>query len=276
MTSKDTSIECRTHVDANRLVARTREVGDGTVTPDDARTQFAGLPFMALTPDAATDWLIGRALAGGRGDVHYINAYSIALTGTDPAMLACFSNATANFADGRPISILSRYLASAKIDQVRGPQAFETIMDRGREHGLRHFLLGSTPETLEQLRSNLERRYPGVQIVGVESPPFRALTETEQAEQDERLRAVSPHIIWVGLGTPKQDFEAQRLARHGFLTAAVGAAFDFSAGTKREAPEWLRRYSLEWLFRFVTEPKRLWRRYLFGNVEFLKLAWRRR
>lgn len=85
----------------------------------------------------------------------------------------------------------------------------------------------------------------------------------------------SADIVWVGLGTPKQDFEVKRLAHAGFTAAAVGAAFDFSAGTKREAPEWMTRVSLEWLYRFASEPARLWRRYLIGNIVFLIAVARR-
>jgi N-acetylglucosaminyldiphosphoundecaprenol N-acetyl-beta-D-mannosaminyltransferase len=94
-------------------------------------------------------------------------------------------------------------------------------------------------------------------------------------EQDNDIRSASPDIVWVGLGTPKQDFEVSRLASEGFMAIAVGAAFDFSAGTKKTAPSWMTTAGLEWLYRFGSEPRRLWRRYLVGNVIFLKSAMRR-
>jgi N-acetylglucosaminyldiphosphoundecaprenol N-acetyl-beta-D-mannosaminyltransferase len=114
-------------------------------------------------------------------------------------------------------------------------------------------------------------------LAGAESPPFRDLTDDEKREQDERIRASGADIVWVGLGTPKQDFEVERLVETmPVLAAAVGAAFDFTAGTVKPAPEWMQRNGLEWAHRFASEPRRLWRRYLIGNVEFVRAAGRRR
>ncbi|MDP9889822.1 exopolysaccharide biosynthesis WecB/TagA/CpsF family protein [Pseudarthrobacter enclensis] len=108
------------------------------------------------------------------------------------------------------------------------------------------------------------------------SPPFSAMSPREYESQDRRIEDTNPDIVWVGLGTPKQDFEAQRLATAGnFFAVAVGAAFDFSAGTKKEAPRWITALGFEWLFRLAAEPKRLWRRYLIGNFVFLYSVIRR-
>jgi N-acetylglucosaminyldiphosphoundecaprenol N-acetyl-beta-D-mannosaminyltransferase len=246
--------------------------------PDEVHNvaQFAGVPMLTLDPPDADQWLIERARAGVAGHVHYVNAYSIAQTMSSPELLHCFEDASANCADGRPIELLSRWFGSRSIPQNRGPAAFERIIDFGRGCGLRHFLLGSTPQTLAALERSLRARFPGVEIAGTESPPFRRLDPAEQAEQDRRIRACNPHIVWVGLGTPKQDLEAARLAGAGFLAVAVGAAFDFSAGTKREAPPWVRNVSMEWLYRLMSEPRRLWRRYLVGNAVFLAAVWQRR
>ena len=109
------------------------------------------------------------------------------------------------------------------------------------------------------------------------SPPFRQLTTGELKDQDSIIRGDAPDIVWVGLGTPKQDYEAQRLASEsGFVAIAVGAAFDFSAGTKREAPVWMRNLAIEWVYRFMSEPQRLWRRYIIGNAVFLFAVLNRR
>ena len=147
-------------------------------------------------------------------------------------------------------------------------------MDRGREVSLRHYLLGSTPETLQKLQHSLESRYPGVRIVGSYSPPFRTMTPEELQKQDDEIRASGAEIVWVGLGTPKQDYEAARLASVGIMCAAVGAAFDFSAGTKAVSPQWVTALGLEWLHRLLSEPRRLWKRYAWGNVVFLYAATR--
>jgi N-acetylglucosaminyldiphosphoundecaprenol N-acetyl-beta-D-mannosaminyltransferase len=131
-------------------------------------------------------------------------------------------------------------------------------------------MYGSTPEVVASLAERLNDLVPGVQVVGVESPPFRPLTEAEAAELVVRIREVRADIVWVGLGTPRQDLFVDRFRnRLSSTLVAVGAAFDFLAGTKRRAPTWMQDRGLEWAFRLGTEPGRLWRRYLMGNAEFL-------
>ena len=112
-----------------------------------------------------------------------------------------------------------------------------------------------------------------MRIVGVESPPFRVLSADELAQQDDRVLSSGADIVWVGLGTPKQDIESERLAAAlPIVAVAVGAAFDFTAGTLQEAPAWMKSVGLEWFYRLIKEPRRLWKRYVFGNLRFLKAA----
>lgn len=205
--------------------------------------------------------------------VHLVNAYTVALADADPAYSELLNQGLL-LPDGKPLSWVSRIRGDRPyLRQTRGPSLFELVFDRGRVHDLTHFLLGSTPEVLAQLVPNLERRFTGVRIVGAESPPFRTLSEAEMLEQDNRIRQSKADVVWVGLGTPKQDLEAARLARSlGVAAIAVGAAFDFTAGTARTAPRWMTAVGLEWLFRLLSEPRRLWRRYLFGNVRFMIAA----
>jgi N-acetylglucosaminyldiphosphoundecaprenol N-acetyl-beta-D-mannosaminyltransferase len=119
----------------------------------------------------------------------------------------------------------------------------------------------------------LNELYPGIEIVGTYSPPFRALSDEEFADQDRMITESGAEIVWVGLGTPKQDVECKRMAASIPVTAvAVGAAFDFTAGTLETAPAWMRKAGIEWLHRLSSEPKRLWKRYLFGNTRFLYSA----
>lgn len=248
---------------------RTKLRNGATLAAEIQQRNLAGLPIAVATLAQATDTLCDWACEGRPGDVHLINAYSVALADSDNEYRHNLTQAYCNFPDGKPLSWATK-LSKVRLSQVRGPQIFEETMNRGRDRDVRHFLLGSTPETLSALEKSLEARYPGVQIVGSESPPFRVLSPQETQEQDDRIRKVNPDIVWVGLGTPKQDFEAARLARSGFLAVAVGAAFDFSAGTKPEAPKWMTSVGIEWVFRFVCEPRRLWRRYLFGNMRFIR------
>lgn len=241
----------------------------------------AGVPITACTPTQAAQEVLRRATSPlDHGvDIHLTPAYTVALTDMDPAFGEMLKQATINFPDGKAV-VWANQLRHRKLNlpstRVYGPDLFLEVFERGQEVGLRHYLLGSTPEVLATLTENLRRRFRQAIIVGSESPPFRALTSDEQAEQRERLVASGAQIVWIGLGTPKQDWEAARLARElPLVFVAVGAAFDFVAGTKRQAPRWMQQHGVEWLFRLASEPRRLWKRYLIGNVRFVIAAVRR-
>ena len=206
-------------------------------------------------------------------DVHLCNAYTLALADRDPAFRAMLGRASRNFPDGQSVVWANRLLHRRAVvprARVYGPDLFLDVVALGRSVGLRHYLLGSTPEVLERLADELCRRFPGAEIVGMTSPPFGTFSEAETRRQVRLLTASGADVVWIGLGTPKQDWESARLAALvPAVFCAVGAAFDFVAGTKRQAPLWMRRSGLEWLHRLATEPRRLWRRYLLGNVRFL-------
>lgn len=238
-------------------------------------SQWIGrVEFAASTPQDACDSVIALSKQARGLHIHLANAYTVALADENRQYREVLAAPALNFPDGKPISwasMLRRH--SPRLHQVRGPQLFLDVFDQGRVHSVKHFLLGSTPEVLHSLEANLTRRFPGINIVGVESPPFRELTVSEFDEQDARIAASRAHIVWVGLGTPKQDLEARRIAGQSpVLAIAIGAAFDFAAGTLRPAPRWMTAVGLEWVYRFVKEPRRLWKRYLFGNMRFIKAA----
>lgn len=244
-------------------------------TPLFTTVSLGGLDIAVAEPEKAASRICEAALATSKARatsghaIHLINAYTISLARKDKKYADVLHADDANLPDGRPLSWISR-LKKTPVSQVRGPSLFGSVMDMGRATNLRHFLLGATDETLQMLRNELLLRYPGVNIVGQFSPPFRDATSEEIAEQDRLIRELAPHIVWVGLGTPKQDFEVHRLSLEMPLTAiAVGAAFDFVAGSKKEAPGWMTKFGIEWLYRLLSEPRRLWRRYLFGNLEFI-------
>lgn len=236
----------------------------------------AGLPFVATESWRAAADLVAAATAAGRAigeHVHLANAYSAALADTQPAVDAVFRNDRGwLLPDGRPLTWISALRRDRpRLRQVRGPRLLLDVADIGRESRLRHYLLGSTPTVLHALRSRLEADFPSIEIVGASSPPFRAMTSRETANQDNVIRASGAQIVWVGLGTPKQDFETRRLATAlPVVVVAVGAAFDYGAGTLRAAPDWVSTAGLEWLWRLGAEPRRLWRRYTIGNLQFVR------
>jgi N-acetylglucosaminyldiphosphoundecaprenol N-acetyl-beta-D-mannosaminyltransferase len=236
-----------------------------------------GISVERTSMDEAVAALVRGAVAGAAQAHRLVNSYTFALADTDPTYHALLARSGVNLPDGKPlVAALNRLDRGGRpFGHVRGPTFFVKCLDEGRGQDVRHFLLGGSPELLESLKRAVDQRFPGIQIVGMISPPFRALTDPERAIQDADIKASGAQVVWVGLGTPKQDFEAQRIYDEvGVTTAAVGAAFDFLAGTKPEAPEWMHRLSLEWVFRLKSEPRRLWRRYLFGNTRFLMLVLR--
>lgn len=238
-----------------------------------SQENFLGLSLRSDSfDDTVTDIISRSKMPNYSADVHLVNAYNIALSQRDKSYCRCLTAASILLADGRPISVVSRFWGG-RIKQVRGPSLFEEVINRGRAFGVRHYLLGSTEHTLAALIAAVEHKYPGACIVGSYSPPFRSMSSTELTEQDGRIVEARPDIVWVGLGTPKQDYEAQRLAASlGVLAVAVGAAFDFTAGTKPVCPKFLRRCGLEWMYRLASEPRRLWKRYLLGNTVFVALV----
>ncbi len=238
----------------------------------------AGVPISSLTSKEACALLVENGLNGPASpmDVHLCNAYTLALADKSSDYRQILKRSALNLADGMSIVWANQLLhrrQHALQARVRGTDLFLNVVGEGNDRRLRHYLLGSTPDVLEALSNKLRERYPGAQIVGSESPPFRDLTERECEDQIQRLTMSGAQIVWVGLGTPKQDFEVARLARQiPLVFVAVGAAFDFIAGNKREAPIWMQRAGFEWIHRLSSEPKRLWRRYLFGNARFLRAA----
>jgi len=220
--------------------------------------------------DNSVEAILDAPDRGGRA-VHLCNAYTLSLARKDPAFAAALNQGDLNLPDGKPLAVLGGRLGLPRSERVCGPDLMAAVLDRGRSRGLRHYLYGSTPGTIERLTGRIETLYPGVEIVGAESPPFRPLTADEREALIERVRAADPHVVWVGLGTPKQDhFVAEFRDELGATLVAVGAAFDFLAGLKPRAPQLLQRLGLEWAFRLATEPRRLWRRYLVGNASFVR------
>ena len=242
----------------------------------------AGIPISSLSPrDAAYKliWLAQAPKSTGI-DVHLCNAYTLALADRDPDFHRLLRGAMMNLPDGTPVVWANRLLhpdEDIPKQRVRGPSLFLDVFELGQDVGLRHYLLGSTPEVLDSLQTNLEASYPATRIVGVDSPPFRDLTGPEQADQMARIESSAADIVWVGLGTPKQDIECARMAAESKrVFVAVGAAFDFAAGTKAEAAPWMQNNGLEWMHRLSQEPGRLWKRYLFGNARFVRATLQRR
>lgn len=247
-----------------------------------ARCSVGAVNFTVMPLNSAVSMLMKKAeqisLDGSSTgvSVHFANAFNVALAGKDESYANVLNSGTYVFSDGVPITWVGKRAYpqhEAVWERVYGPDVMGRIFSQSTTTGLRHYLLGSTPSVLAALDSRIKQLYPHAQIVGSESPPFHNATAHELEERDGRIRASGATMVWVGLGTPKQDWEVARLASVLPVVAlAVGAAFDFLAGTTRQAPAWMQRNGLEWLYRFGTEPRRLGHRYLWGNTMFVLQA----
>ncbi len=212
--------------------------------------------------------------------VHFANAYNVALAEQDRAYRELVKSGDAVFSDGVPVVWAGKRLHADMAERwtrVYGPDVMTGVLDASTAFGPRHYLLGGSPETLAALRQEITRRWPNAIIAGSDSPSFGQWSDQELQARNERIRDSGATLVWVGLGTPKQDWEVHRIASSLPVTAlAVGAAFDFLAGTKEQAPVWMQRSGLEWSYRLAREPRRLAKRYLWGNPMFVASVLRNR
>ncbi len=231
-----------------------------------ARYNVLGVGVSALTLAQACDLVIGVRGELHRGYICLGTAHGLTEARHDPALRKIFNDSWLTTPDGMPLV----WLGPPGVERVYGPDLMLAVCDAGRAVGLRHYLYGGTEGVAETLREKLTARFPGLEIVGTYTPPFRPLDPGEIATLHADVARSRPDVIWVGLGTPKQE---RFMAEHwqtldvGVLIG-VGAAFDFHSGRVRQAPRWIQRSGFEWLFRLATEPRRLGPRYLKTNPLF--------
>jgi N-acetylglucosaminyldiphosphoundecaprenol N-acetyl-beta-D-mannosaminyltransferase len=246
-------------------------------------TNIGGIPFSETDLESATDWLQHAASTAQPISVRLANAFCVATADADKDYRAVLAESGVNFPDGTPVVWFMRIrrrrgarISSAS--RVRGPSFFSRSLEKSETSENAHFFLGSTHSTLEMLVSRVHAKHPDLQIAGYYSPPFAAVDDAFIEDCAAMVRKAGPvSVVWIGLGSPKQDYVSTRLAAAlGVPCVGVGAAFDYSALTVKEAPAWVQNSGLEWLFRFAAEPRRLWRRYLLGNLRFLVAVFRPR
>ena len=203
------------------------------------------------------------------------NVHTTVTAHDDPSYRAVQNGAVMALPDGGPLSQYSRRKGFAQAARVTGPDLMKEMLRESAQKHYRHYFYGSTQETLDILREKITRNYPGAVIAGMVSPPFRPLTEEEDAAAVAAINEARPDFVWVGLGAPKQErWMAAHQGRVHALMLGVGAAFDYEAGNIRRAPRWMQRCNLEWLYRLLQDPKRLFKRYFVTNTKFLWWTWR--
>lgn len=202
----------------------------------------------------------------------YVGVRDVASTvvmAEDPFLLAVARGAALNVPDGMPLVWLGKQ-RGLEISRTCGPDLMEKMMMEAPKNGLKHFLYGGREGVVDILEEKFRARSTQVQIVGAYCPPFRPLTVEEEDDVISRIQSSGADLVWVGISSPKQDvWMASVVGRLSQTLLGVGAAFDFHAGTVRRAPKWMQRNGLEWSYRFLSEPKRLWRRYLVFAPRFV-------
>ena len=213
---------------------------------------------------------------GRSRSVSFVNAFSIVMASRDPGLMAAINGCDLSVIDGVPVSWVGRRLVDAPCERFSGPDLMHQLLRDPDYADITHFVYGGDQASLERLafRYNRGGTVKPARIIGTHSPPYRNLSPEEEADVISRIENLSPDIVWVCLGTGRQEEWMARMSNrlHGPVLAAVGAAVDFLSGNKPRAPRIMQKAGLEWLFRLATEPRRLWRRYLIGNIEFLRLA----
>lgn len=267
---------------AQSRTMRLPEAPDSRSVPEESGTFGRRIPIGKVDVDRcsiaeASEAIRLRAREGQPGKaVHLVNAYTVALADRSADYEACLRGAWLRLPDGRPLQWISASRGPRqRLSQVRGTDLMCSVMADGLDDAVGHFLLGSTEDVLDALERELRGRFPGVSVRGSESPPFSPFPEDYLAAVAARIRQSGANVVWVALGTPKQDYVIAKLAElTGSVCVGVGGAFEMLAGFRRSAPTWVIRLGLEWAFRLVQEPRRLWRRYLFGNLAFIRIVTR--
>ncbi len=194
------------------------------------------------------------------------NVHTTVTSYEDSKYLDIQNNALMALPDGGPLSSLGRKRGYTNMERVTGP----SLMGEVFKEGYKHYFYGSTEETLELLKDKLTKNYPNMTIVGMYSPPFRPLTEEENQEVIKQINDTNPDFVWIGLGAPKQEiWMSEHQGKINGLMIGVGAGFDYYAGNIKRAPLWMQNHNLEWLYRLIQDPKRLFKRYLVTNTKFI-------
>jgi N-acetylglucosaminyldiphosphoundecaprenol N-acetyl-beta-D-mannosaminyltransferase len=241
--------------------------------PDEIRTrEILGLPIAMTDYAEAMDVMDGMIARRDRGWVCAVAVHAVMVAQRDPEMRRALVESSLTVPDGMPLVWAANMLGGDLPNRVYGPELMERYSRRCVEKGHRVWLYGGRDQgSLVQLALSMRREYPGIQIVGGYSPPFRDLSEEEADGLAEQINSAQPDVLWVGIGVPKQEKWMARMRDRLEVPVmcGVGAAFDFHAGRISQAPRWMQERGLEWTYRIGQEPRRLLPRYMYYNPRFL-------
>jgi N-acetylglucosaminyldiphosphoundecaprenol N-acetyl-beta-D-mannosaminyltransferase len=232
------------------------------------RVNILGVGVSAVNMDQALERIDVWVADGKRQYVCVCPVHSIMECRRSEVVRATFNAAGMVTPDGMPVVWVARWSGHPHVGRVYGPDLMLAVLERQRH---RHFFYGGGPGVAKRLAESMKRRFPQVDIAGILEPPFAPLDQLCTPEAAQAINDSRPDVVWVGMSSPKQDrwMAQMRPLLDAPVLIAVGAAFDFHTGAVRQAPLWMQRSGLEWLFRLAVEPRRLWRRYLVDNPWFL-------
>lgn len=234
------------------------------------RASVLGTPIDCLTADEAVTRISAWARRRESRYICICNVHSVVTASREPTFRAVVEQADMATPDGAPVAWMLRRLGHVGQRRVCGPDLMLDYCAYAARQGESIYLYGSTPTTLAAVQAALRERFHGLRIAGAESPPFRPLTTEEDDAVVDRINSSGAGSVWVSLGCPKQEqWMSDHRGRVQAVMVGVGAAFDFHAGTVQRAPGWMRSSGLEWLHRLLSEPRRLWKRYLVTNTLFI-------
>jgi len=244
------------------------------------KANICGVKIDKFTLDEAIESIVHYALAGAAPKyVVTPNAHHILLLQKDAHFREIYQNAFLVVADGVPLVWASKFLGEPLPGRVNGTDLFERLCEVASEKGLRVFMLGGRPGAADSAAQILQHKHPGLNIVGTYCPPYGFEADTaEMALINTKIRAAEPHILFVGLGAPKQEYwmyaNCQQIDVP--ISLGIGVSFELVSGMVTRAPRWMQKLGLEWFFRLIVEPRRLWKRYIIGNPSFLWLVFKQR
>ena len=235
------------------------------------RANVLGVGISAINLDLAVAAVAEALERRAKSYICVTGVHGVSEAQLDPDFRAILNRSFLTTPDGMPMVWMGRWQGFRAMARVYGPDLMLRICEYSQSRGLTHFLYGGAPGVAEELKRRLEHRFPGLKIAGTYTPPFRPLTAEEEQNLTRLVGTLKPDFFWVGLSTPKQErFMAHYCEKlDATIFFGVGAAFDFHAGRMRQAPRWMQRSGLEWLFRLACDPGRLWKRYLKNNPLFL-------
>ena len=236
-----------------------------------AHADVLGVDLSAINMNRALDLAESWIATGRSAYICMTGVHGVMEAQSNECLRGVLNGAFINAPDGMPMSWVGWLQGHRQMDRVYGPDFMANLCRLSVSKGYRHYLYGGQPGVAQALKAALQNRFPGLQVVGTYTPPFRALTQDEEASLLDDVANAKPDILWVGLSTPKQEcFMAEYVDRLRVpLLVGVGAAFDFHTGRIDDAPAWMKRTGLQWLHRLLQDPGRLWKRYLRNNPSFV-------